>query len=529
MMISGQRLQNDQLLDLTVTGLAFGGNGIAKADDFVVFVGGAVPGDVVRARVTKIKRRYAEARVEQLLTASPDRIPARCPSFGECGGCVWQGLDYQVQLRYKAQQVRESLEHLGGLRDFQVLPILGMDDPWRYRNRADFSIGVSEQGTLVGFRPPGRWDSVLPLSECHLLDPSIERVRATVEAWLREQQVPGWDPRSGTGFARHLLVRSAQMGGEVLVSLVTVPQELPAAMSFVERLRSAHPEIVGIVHAVNGGRADLSSGLESQTLWGRPFLLEHVAGITLKVSVDAFFQTNTRMADELYRLVAHEAGVDETALDMPPVSGSRDADEAFTPATVGGTGPVVWDLYSGVGSIGLSLAAGAKGVLGIEAVATAVGDATENARLNTIGNVRFQEGDVAKVLREAVDGERQFPRGLERPDVVIVDPPRAGLSNKAISRIGEVQAPRIVYVSCNPSTMAPNVAQLQQFGYRLVRVTPVDMFPHTPHVECVALLTLEHWQQRGESPRTEAQPGESGGSALSGCEGHPAAVPGRET
>ena len=461
-----------ELVELTIDTLAFGGNGIAKVDDFVVFVTGAVPGDVVRARVTKSKRRYAEARVEQLLTPSPDRLPARCPSFGECGGCVWQGLDYQVQLRYKAQQVSESLEHLGGLRDFQLLPILGMDDPWRYRNRADFSIGTGEQGVLVGFRPPGRWDSVLPLSECHLLDPSIERVRATAEAWLREQQVPGWDPRSGTGFARHLLVRSAQAGGEVLVSLVTVPQELPAARSFVERLRSAHPEIVGIVHAVNGGRADLSSGLESETLWGRPFLLEHVAGITLKVSVDAFFQTNTRMADELYRLVAREAG-------------------ASTPAVAAERSPVVWDLYSGVGSIGLSLAAGAEAVLGIEAVGAAVLDATENARVNGIGNVRFQEGDVARVLREAADGERQFPRGLERPDVVIVDPPRAGLTNKAISRIGEVQAPRIVYVSCNPSTMAPNVAQLGQFGYRLTRVTPVDMFPHTPHVECVALLTLE--------------------------------------
>jgi 23S rRNA (uracil1939-C5)-methyltransferase len=471
-----------ELVELTIDTLAFGGKGVARLGDFVVFVSGAVPGDVVRARVTKNKKRYAEARVEQVLTPSADRRPARCRSFGECGGCMWQDLDYQVQLDYKARQVAESLEHLGGLRDFELLPIMAMDDPWRYRNRADFSIGMTEQGAVVGFRPAGRWDSVLPLSECHLLDSSLERVRATVEAWLREQQIPGWDPRTGTGFARHLLARCAQAGNEVLVSLVTVPQELPGAARFVERLRAAHPEIVGVVHAVNGGQAEISSGLESETLWGRPFLLEHVAGITLKVSVDAFFQTNPRMADQLYGVVAREAG---TAREAGAGTSERP--------------PVIWDLYSGVGAIGLSLARGARAVLGIEAVAAAVADAHENAKLNGISNMEFLEGDVAKVLREAADGERVLPAGLERPDVVIVDPPRAGLSNKAIRRIGEVGAPRIVYVSCNPSTMGPNVAQFQQFGYRLTRVTPVDMFPHTPHVEAVGVLEASQGLPQSEA------------------------------
>jgi 23S rRNA (uracil1939-C5)-methyltransferase len=462
-MSSTPKLQHDQLIDLRVTGLAFGGRGIAKIDDFVVFVAGAVPGDVVQARLTKNKRRYAEARVERLVTPSPDRLPARCPSFGSCGGCAWQSLDYAVQLKYKAQQVQESLEHLGGLREFDLLPIRGMDDPWHYRNRADFSVGMGEEGAVVGFRPAGRWDSVLPLSECHLLDPVIEQVRATVETWLREHQIPGWNPRTWTGFARHLLARTAQGGQELLVSLVTAPGGLPGAAGFVERLRSKHPEIVGVAHAVNGGRAEVSSGLEAKTLWGRPFLLEHVAGITLKVSADAFFQTNTRMADILYRLVAQETGDGR---------------------------PVIWDLYSGVGAIALSLAPGAAEVFGIEAVETAVEDAEENARLNGVRNARFLAGDVARVLRQVADGERPLPPEVAKPDVIVVDPPRAGLSNKAVSRIGEVGARRIVYVSCNPSTMAPNIAQLQQFGYRLTTVTPVDMFPHTPHVEAVGRLEL---------------------------------------
>lgn len=474
MSISGRQLQRNQLVDLTVTGLAFGGKGIAKLDDFVVFVTGAVPGDVVRARILKNKKRYAEAQTDQILTPSPNRLAARCPSFGSCGGCAWQNLDYDMQLEYKAGQVRESLEHLGGLHDFELLPIVSMADPWRYRNRADFSIGMSEEGAIVGFRPPGRWDSVLPFVECHLLGLAIEQVRGTVETWLRDSSLPGWDPRTGAGYARHLLVRSAQGGKEVLLSLVTAPGErsevdhrpagpgdLPHAAELVRRLREAHPEVVGILHAVNGGRAEISSGLDFATLWGRPYLLEHVADITVNVSVNAFFQTNTLMAHALYGLVARE--------------------------TAGAS--VVWDLYSGVGSIGLSLAGQAEAVLGIEFVPAAVRDAQLNARLNGSGNTHFLTGDVAKVLREVADGERKLPAGLERPDVIVVDPPRAGLAKKAVSRIGEVGVPRIVYVSCNPATLGPNAAQFGEYGYRLEHVTPVDMFPHTPHVEAVALLT----------------------------------------
>jgi 23S rRNA (uracil1939-C5)-methyltransferase len=473
MSVSGRQLQRDQLVDLTVTGLAFGGKGIARIDDFVVFVTGAVPGDVVRARVTKNKKRYAEALVDELVHPSPDRCRPRCPAFGTCGGCVWQDLDYRAQLEYKAAQVRECLEHLGGLKDFDLRGIVGMTSPWRYRNRADFSIGMTDEGAVVGFRPPGRWDSVLPVTECHLLDPTIEQIRTSVEGWLGENGVPGWDPRTGSGFARHLLVRSSQGGAEAVVSLVTAGERLPDPQGLVERLRTVHPPVVGVVHAVNQGRAELSAGLPSEALWGRPYLLEKVAGLTLKVSIDAFFQTNTLMAQELYGIVAQEA-----AAGGEGMSGGAAA-----------AGSVIWDLYSGVGSIGLSLAREAKAVLAIEAVPAAVADAQENARLNNIDNVHFIEGDVANVLREVADGARRLPEGLERPDVIVIDPPRAGLTGKAVSRIGEVGAPRIVYVSCNPSTLAPNAAQLGRYGYRIERVTPVDMFPHTPHVECVAVIS----------------------------------------
>lgn len=483
------RPHKHETLDVTVTGLAFGGKGVARVDDFVVFVSGAVPGDVARVRITKIKKRYAEGRVEDLVLPSPDRVAPRCPSFGVCGGCTWQDLEYRVQLDYKARQVRESLEHLGGLFGFELRPIISMADPWRYRNRADFAIGNGVDGAVIGFRPPGRWDTVSEVSECHLLSRSMEEVRGTVEHWLREARLPGWDPCTHAGFARHLLVRSARSGAEVLVSLVTVPERLPDAAGLVERLRAAHPEVVGIVHAVNGGSAELSAGLESTTLWGRPYLLEQVAGLTLKISLDAFFQTNTLMAHVLYGLAAREAGIGGGDAGVAPGSAvGPDVGAADGGPTA--RRPVVWDLYSGVGSIGLSLARGAAGVLGIEAVPSAVRDAEENARLNGIADTRFVEGDVRRVLREVAQGSRTLPRGLEKPDVILVDPPRAGLHRRVVDRIGETGAPRIVYVSCNPSTMAPNVSQLQGYGYRLERVTPVDMFPHTPHVECVGLLTL---------------------------------------
>jgi len=461
------------ILDLPIQTLAFGGSGLARLDDFVIFVKGAVPGDVVRAVITKTKKRYAEAQAVELVSPSSDRVAPSCRTFGDCGGCVWQNLRYGMQLTYKARQVAESLEHLGGLSGFDLRPAIGMASPWRYRNRADFSIGMSDEGAVVGFRPPGRWDTVLPLSECRLLGIEMEAIRATVQSWLRETGLPGWNPRANTGFARHLLVRSAQAGAELLVSLVTAPGDLPVVQDLVRQLRNAHPQIVGVAHAVNAGRAELSAGLGYEMLWGRPYLIENVSGIKLKISLNAFFQTNTRMAHLLYELVAKEAFA-----PAPVVPGAASA----TPA------PVIWDLYSGVGSIGLALAGRARSVLGIEAVPEAVKDARENARLNGIENALFLEGDVRKVLREVAQGVRSLPEGVEKPDVIVVDPPRAGLHQRVVARIGQVGASRIVYVSCNPATMGPNVAQFLEFGYRLSEVTPVDMFPHTPHVEAVGLL-----------------------------------------
>lgn len=456
------RPRRGDTLELAVTGLAFGGQGIARPDDFVVFVAGAVPGDEVRATVTKVKKSYAEARLEEILSPSIDRVSAHCSHYGTCGGCRWQSLDYEVQLRYKEQQVGESLERLGGLKGFEMRQIKAMDHPWRYRNKVEFSIGSVEGRLVVGFHPPGRWDAVLPQTECHLLPLATEGVRATVEEWLRNVGAEPWNPRDHAGYARHLTIREAYGTGEILVNLVTAPGALPDPTGFVDTLRARHPEVVGIMHATNAGEAEVATGMPFQTLWGRSHMYETLGDLRLKVSIDAFFQTNTRMAYVLYETAAQEAALT--------------GDE------------VVWDLYSGIGSIALYLARRARSVLGIEVVPAAVRDAVQNAVENGVTAATFLEGNARVVLKEILEGRLELPLELTRPDVVVVDPPRGGLAHKVIHRIAAAGPRRVVYVSCNPTTLAPDAALFQELGYRLTRVTPVDMFPHTPHIEAVALL-----------------------------------------
>ena len=274
-----------------------------------------------------------------------------------------------------------------------------------------------------------------------------------------------WDPRENQGYARQLSVREAQGTGEILVSLVTAPGPLPQREELVDLLLERHPNVVGVLHAQNGGPADLATGVPYEVLWGRPHLFELLGDLRLKISIDAFFQTNSRMAPVLYATAADEAAL----------SGSE----------------VVWDLYSGIGSIAIYLAERSRSVLGIEIVPAAVRDARENAVENGVTNTTFLEGNARVVLKEILEGRRALPLELMRPDVVVVDPPRGGLAHKVIRRVAAAEPAKVVYVSCNPTTLAPDAALFRELGYRMTRVTPVDMFPHTPHIEAVALLERE--------------------------------------
>lgn len=445
-----------QELELRVDSLAYGGSGVARLNGFVVFVRRGLPGDTVRARVTKVKRGYAEALAEEVLSPSRDRVEAPCPHFGACGGCRFQDLAYEAQLREKEAQVRDALQRIGGVLEPPLEPIVPAESPFAYRNKLEYSFTQTPDGPALGFHRAGRWDEVLALERCLLTTDLGNAIRDAVQAWAREERLTAYDRATQTGFLRHLVVREGRNTGQTLVLLVTSPGELSDPGHLVDCLRR-FPEVRSIHWAVNGGVAEVTTNLPSELLWGEEAIEEELCGLRFRVRPNAFLQTNTAMAERLYRL----------AVEYAALSG----------------GETVYDLYCGIGTIGLVMARRALTVWGVESSEEAVACAIENAELNGIGNAAFFAGDVGRSLEELHERSGD-------PDVVVVDPPRAGVAGKALRRLGQLGAPRIVYVSCNPTTLAGNVKALAaELGYRLERVRPVDMFPHTPHVECVALLT----------------------------------------
>jgi 23S rRNA (uracil1939-C5)-methyltransferase len=445
--ISSQaRPSRGDVLELTIDSLAHGGNGVARHDGYVVFVAGAVPGDRVRAVVGKAKRAYAEARAIEVVDPSPDRVPP----LADHPGAPWQVLPYERQLGVKAEQVREALERIGHLTDFELDPIVPAVEQWRYRNKLEYSFGTGPDGELVcGFHAPGRWDEIVPMTDCLLASERSNTVRDQVLAWCRIQGLSPWDRRDQHGLLRNLVIREGRRSGELQVRLVTSPGSID-----VDSLADA-VECDGLFWTQQDQLGETVQGGETTLISGTPQLRERIGGLEFLVSPEAFFQTNTEMAEQLYELAAEFAQL-------------RGHERVF-------------DLYCGIGTIGLTLAARAREVVGVEIVEPAVADAIENARINDIVNARFYAGDIRLAMRELVET-------AGRPDVAVVDPPRAGLSQKVVRRIIEAQPSRIVYVSCNPTTLAPNAAQMVEAGYRLVRVRPVDMFPQTPHIESVALL-----------------------------------------
>jgi 23S rRNA (uracil1939-C5)-methyltransferase len=436
-------------LELTIDSLAFGGAGVARLDGFVVFVTGAVPGDRVRALVGKSKRAYAEARAIDLLEPSPERIAPRAPH----PGMPWQILPYERQLEVKAAQVDDALRRIGRLDGFALEPIVAAVQPWRYRNKLEYSFGSDEGRLVCGFHAPGRWEDIVEIDDCLLASEASNDARERIVRWCRESGLTAHDRRSGEGLLRNLVVREGRRTGQIQVRLVTSPGELDR-----DGLVRAAGEIDGLLWTRLDSVAETTQGGETELLAGSERLEEEIGGLRVRIAPQAFFQTNTEMAEQLYGLAVEYAGL-------------RGSER-------------VYDLYCGIGTIGLLMAPRAAEVWGLEIVEDAVADAIAGARLNEIDNVRFFAGDVRLAMRELV-------ATAGRPDVLVVDPPRAGLSQKIVRRIIEAGPARIVYVSCNPTTLAPNAAQLVEAGYRLARVRPVDMFPQTPHIECVALLERE--------------------------------------
>jgi 23S rRNA (uracil1939-C5)-methyltransferase len=391
--------------------------------------------------VTKPKKRFAEARTVEVVRASADRLPDVCVHGGEpCPGAPWQGLPYERQLAYKSEQVAEALARIGGLEGYELEEIVPALEQWRYRNKLEYSFGEDDEGEpTLGFHARGRWDLIVGVEDCHLASETGNEARNAVRDWARAESIPAYDARARRGVLRNLAVREGRRTGQIQTRLVTAKARFP------------RPPVD--LHTIVEGDA---GGTEGPTgVLGEERLREELCGLRLEMSHGAFFQTNTEMAERLYAVAAEFAGL----------AGSER----------------VFDLFCGIGTIGLTMAAQAGEVWGLEIVPEAIADAERNARRNKIENAHFMAAN-------ARTGVRPLLEKAGRPDVVVVDPPRAGLSQKIVRRVIECEAKKIVYVSCNPTTLAPNAAQLTEAGYKLARVRPVDMFPQTPHIECVALF-----------------------------------------
>ena len=441
--------QRGDELDLVVDTLAYGGAGVARLDGYVVFVSGAIPGDRVRAVVTKRKRAYAEARTVEVIEPSPERIAPQAP---EHPGVPWQVLPYERQLEVKAEQVDDALRRIGRLEGYALEPIVPAAEGWRYRNKLEYSFGRAEDGTLVcGFHRPGSWEQIVHVEDDLLASETVNDLRRRVVEWARGAGLDAYDRRTQEGFLRNLVIREGRRSGDLQVRLVS----------------SAHPPVFderGLEEAGAGTGVfwtrietvgETTAGGDTDHLAGAPQLRDELGGLEFRISPEAFFQTNTEMAEVLYGVAGEFAALQGWER--------------------------VYDLFCGMGTIGLTLAPRAGEVWGLEVVPEAIADAIGNARRNGVDNAKFFAGDVRLALRELVER-------AGRPDVMVVDPPRAGLSQKVVRRVIEAAPKRIVYVSCNPTTLAPNAAQLVEAGYALKRVRPVDMFPQTHHIECVALL-----------------------------------------
>jgi 23S rRNA (uracil1939-C5)-methyltransferase len=438
-------------LELTVDTLAHGGSGVARLDGYVLFVQGAIPGDRVRAVVTKSKRDYGEARTVEVVEPSEDRIEPRAPH----PGASWQVLPYGRQLEEKQRQVGEALERIGRFEAPPVRPIVPAVEQWRYRNKLEYSFGTDDDGQLVlGFHRPGRWNDIDDVTDDVLASERIDALRERVKAWCRDQGLTAYDRRSQAGFLRNLVVREGRRSGQLQARLVTSEGD------FEMHQFAAAAEADGVLWTQAASVAETTREGRTKVLSGARKIDEELYtsggdALRFRISSEAFFQTNTEMAEVLYGVAAELAGL----------SGREK----------------VFDLFSGIGTIALTLSLSAGEVWGVEVVERAVADAISNAKLNGIDNVRFFAGDVRTAMRPLVEQ-------AGRPDVVVVDPPRAGLSQKVVRRILEAEPAKIVYVSCNPTTLAPNARQIVDAGYELKAVQPVDMFPQTPHIEAVALL-----------------------------------------
>ena len=460
-------VKKGQELILKIDSLAYGGKGVSRVDDFVIFVKNAIPGQKVRALLYKKRKGFGEARPLEILSESKHAVGPRCDHFPTCGGCKFQQLDYVEQVVQKKQQIENIFRRQAGNTNFELDEIISADKIFHYRNKMEFTFSNNRwvlpeepenvnRDFALGMHIPERWDKILNIDRCYIMPELGNEILIKVKSLVQELALQPYNQKTHNGFLRYLMMRFGVNTGDLLVNLVTAYENTDLLNPLVDKLTKAFPQITTIVNNINTRKADVAFGEYELHLHGKPALEEKLGKLTFEISANSFFQTNTLMAEKLY----------QTALKGAHLTGEE----------------VVFDLYCGTGSISLFLAQKAKEVHGFEVIVSAVEDATRNAVRNGIGNVKFHVANLDNYFK--FGRSKKYPK----PDVVVVDPPRTGMHKSMSSYLPKFGAEKIVYVSCNPTTQARDSEILQRKGYGLKRLTMVDMFPHTPHVETVGIF-----------------------------------------
>ena len=460
-------------IELEIESAAFEGKGIGKVDGLAVFVPNTAPGDRVKTRIVKKKKNYREGKLLEVLEEGPNRIEPRCQHAQNCGGCNWQHVSYEHQLEFKRDQVEDHMHRIGGLTHLEVNDTIGCDQQFYYRNKMEYSIGhkrwlsreeinrdefVSDRCFAAGLHAPGRFDKILNIQECHLQDPISYKILDFIRSWCREHEIPPFNRIDHEGFMRNVVIRKAYHTDDLMVNIVTYQDDQEIMQNMSDALREELPEITTIINNVNDTRRPTAVGRYEKVLYGPGFITDHIGDYKFNIDANAFFQTNTHQAEKLYEVAKQFADI--------------------------GSEEIVYDLYCGVGTLSLFLSDQAKHIVGIELEEVTINNARKNAEENEVENISFIEGDMKDVFTEEVTDK------YGDPDCLITDPPRAGMHPDVVERLKELKVPKLVYISCNSSTMARDLEELAKV-YDILEIQPVDMFPQTYHIETVANLRLK--------------------------------------
>jgi 23S rRNA (uracil1939-C5)-methyltransferase len=437
-----------------ITGLTSEGSGVARIEGFTIFVEGALPEEQVEIRIVKLLKNYGFGKLLRTLKASPGRIEPSCGVVKRCGGCQLQHMSYETQLQYKTRQVKDAMERLGGFKDIEVHDTIGMDNPWRYRNKAQFPVGI-DGDVAIGFYA-NRSHDIINTSQCSIQDEINDSVIQTVREFIKKYNISVYNENTGKGLIRHIVTRKGFRTGEVMVCIVINGDAIPNDKALVEILRSSTDNLKSVVLNINKNNTNVILGSRNIVIYGEEAIYDYIGEFKFKISPLSFFQVNPIQTEVLY----------SKALEYADLKGDE----------------VVFDAYCGIGTISLFLSKKAKMVYGVEIVQQAIDNAIENAKLNGISNASFIVGESETVIPELYD------KGI-KADVIVVDPPRKGCDEKLLDVIARMGPERVVYVSCNPATLARDLKYLSERGYQVKEIQPVDMFPQTTHVETVILMT----------------------------------------